>query len=1201
MVFITRPAMAVYVSLLLSACGGGSSSSDSGTTPIQPTPTPSNIIANAKDYSVSELNTEATKLVDTRYSGLTTDATIDVVLAQKAFISLFDDSSSEIPEIGDIDFRGSVDANGALNTEFLCEYEGKVTYKGQLNSNFEGNISLSYHGCRQGYYENAITGSAAINITKVTETSSEITYYFDNLSWQTEKDAIKLTGYSNIVSMRNNAGDSSYRNKQHLLFTTNNIEQVLLEAELAYTYENEQSNIELTGDLFFREHGKIAIEIENMEYLPPYTDSGRILLSGSNKAAFEFESPYIRYVEDSTGDQQYDVGVYFVNADELLYGQAYGKNLVALAELSLPPTASRPGLNYSDKIDTTTPIEVYEGYYSDPDTPYEDLEVSYRWYLNGEVINGQTTNILPPYIAVYEDDLKVSMLVSDGANVTESQPRVIELQDAPLQIEVSNLPDGVNAGDIVQFTVQISDPDTQSVGQNGTLISGPDGSTIDENGLVNWLAPNDLLFPYQMYAFNFGMADADGVISDEISVEVKVESSKAFPIARSGIEVPSGDKSMSVGDFDGDGENEVLSTDGIASVFLLEFQDGKYQQQWAYPFKPKADGRIIQVLSTNTDDDNADEILVVTEKGMSVINGLNNLDTLLLSTTDYILFATVTDIDDDGVPEIAYLHSSNQHSSDVEVTVFSMDEPTETHFTTNLGDAKQVIFSDVDNDENIELISNNGLVYDASTWANQWISSNQFGDTSITSGDYNGDGINEIAGANGWGTIAIYSAVNKSQLDSLDNFNTCTLHSDDVDSDGKDEFLVGDCQWGEITAYKLIDNKLTSLWSVDMQGHGSSSLTTGDSDNDGKLEIHWGTGTSSSGEDGFITADVAGYTASIKENSTSIQLDSYSSAGWAKVSGSEEEAVFYIPSSGSGYDGSRVITMDSTGSFDVSAEISSNWDNSSYAVTTDYNNDGFGDIFLPNTSLYTGSFAVMQLHDNVIQWQYSASGGDSTIGVIKANDINADTFEDAIFADGRVVRAIDVQNQTIIASYTFDHWITDIAPLRVDNKPSVIVAAGDKLSLLTANASVFSEQSFVEQSCTQILLINYDTDADTELLCLAGEAHYSKQQFVIFEIEDSTLVEVLRSDLSQNFESVVVDPSKTQEQNILASAKIGQDSSWDNTNSYTIKKLTSTGKIIWGSPDLVGQPTRQGLKARNVAGLGLELMLSTQRMMYWIK
>ena len=267
MVFITRPAMAVYVSLLLSACGGGSSSSDSGTTPIQPTPTPSNIIANAKDYSVSELNTEATKLVDTRYSGLTTDATIDVVLAQKAFISLFDDSSSEIPEIGDIDFRGSVDANGALNTEFLCEYEGKVTYKGQLNSNFEGNISLSYDGCRQGYYENAITGSAAINITKVTETSSEITYYFDNLSWQAEKDAIKLTGYSNIVSMRNNAGDSSYRNKQHLLFTTNNIEQVLLEAELAYTYENEQSNIELTGDLFFREHGKIAIEIENMEYL----------------------------------------------------------------------------------------------------------------------------------------------------------------------------------------------------------------------------------------------------------------------------------------------------------------------------------------------------------------------------------------------------------------------------------------------------------------------------------------------------------------------------------------------------------------------------------------------------------------------------------------------------------------------------------------------------------------------------------------------------------------------------------------------------------------------------------------------------------------------------------------------------------------------------------------------------------------------
>lgn len=360
MIFLTKSTVAIYLSLLLlTACGGGSSGDSKPTpapTPTPTQPTPSNIIGDAKNYSLSELNNASTQLVETRYSGLTSDAKIDVALAQKAFLSLFNDSSTEMPEVGSDNFREKLDANGNINAQLLCDYQGHVTYNGKLNSNFEGNVSLTYDDCRNADHDSPITGSVAISFIKITDTSAELSYYFDNLRWQAEEQSLKLTGYSNLVSIRNyNTDVYSVHNKQHLLFTKNN-QQVLLKAELALTNDSNQSSVELAGDLFFSDKGKIAVELENVFDFPPYIYSGRMLLNASNKAAFEFDYPYIRYVEDSNGDQNYDVGTYFVDINELLYGDAYSKRLVALAELSLPPTSNPPRLVYHDKIDTTTPL-----------------------------------------------------------------------------------------------------------------------------------------------------------------------------------------------------------------------------------------------------------------------------------------------------------------------------------------------------------------------------------------------------------------------------------------------------------------------------------------------------------------------------------------------------------------------------------------------------------------------------------------------------------------------------------------------------------------------------------------------------------------------------------------------------------------------------------------------------------------------------
>ena len=98
----------------------------------------------------------------------------------------------------------------------------------------------------------------------------------------------------------------------------------------------------------------------------------------------------------------------------------------------------------------------YNRFYYDPDTATQDLTVSHRWYLNGELIPDQTSATLPLYCGAQQLS---SHRGKHGSNV-EGPRRSIEFEDAPLNIEVTGLPETVMAGDTVEFMVVGIDPDT---------------------------------------------------------------------------------------------------------------------------------------------------------------------------------------------------------------------------------------------------------------------------------------------------------------------------------------------------------------------------------------------------------------------------------------------------------------------------------------------------------------------------------------------------------------------------------------------------------------------------------------------------------------------------------------------------------------------------------------------------------------------
>ncbi|APD91084.1 hypothetical protein BM524_15460 [Alteromonas mediterranea] len=1178
------------IALSLAACGGGGSDSDvsdnGGSSPVSS----SSIIKNAKDYTPSRLNTAAKAIANAQYQGETVNAEVDIELVQEAFNLLFNDSVVTVPELAEQDFSDDVNG-GSIKKTYTCDQGGSVAYDGKVSDTLTGTIAMNYQNC--WLYSNgvAISGSTAIVIESVSDSAAKYSMYFDSLTWTIEGVPYTLSGVVSIDEGFNETnGNYHVDTSQHVTFTIGSEKYKLMGNYDISDSPNESLNhAEL--DFYVGSKGKLAIEAESPEYLWPYMYNGEVVVAGDKTATLLFEQSTIRYLEDTDNDGTYDLGTFIIDAYDLISGNLADRSLVAIADMSMPPTVYAPDFYTWDNVDTTTPITVSPGYYNDSDTDYEDLSVSYRWYLNGNLVEDVSGDTFPAYRAVFNDVVEVSMVVSDSANTVESGRTSITLADAPAQVAFENLPESVSPGEYIEFRVIVSDPDLGDNQGAPTLVSAPSGATINEDGLISWQAPSNQLFKTQLYAFGFSTGEEGAEV---VKTDVSVTNNEVQELARSGIEVPKMNNSMVVGDFDHDGDNEVLSTDSANRVFLLSYQNGIYDQTWMYPYKIEQGETIKQVLSTDFDNDDYPDILVISEHGVSVVTDIDETATTLLTTDNYIHSAVLGDIDNDGDDELAYLYSPRDYGEASDIVVVDLSSPETPLFTFTAEDTYEIALGNVDSDTQLELVTNSGLVYDLDSGENQWFLNSGFGSHHIAVADINGDGIDEIVGADSWSYIYVYSAQDKSQITSVENFNTCDISAGKLTDDSDPVLLVGDCQWGNVHAMKLSNNTLTSVFSVDMVDHGSTSLTLGDADNDGLNELLWGTGTTHSGEDLLVTADVTATSATIKTTATTSQLDSFSAAGWADLYPGDERAVFFVPSTGSGYDGSKVLLMENTGNYITSEEISSNWDNSSIAVTTDYNNDGAGDLFLPSAETYDGAFAAMRLNDFSIQYEITGDYSND-VSVIKAFDFNNDGFDDAVYVDGRTLKALDVNNQVMLATYTMPQYFRDFDIAAINGNVYVALSQGDDITqLLKPTASGFSIQASADISCARLTFINADSDAAAELACYNNQ----NQSLVMYDVADTSLTKTSEVSINTVIVDMVANPVTATEQTLLVTS--AHDHDWGYYGTSELSEMTVEGISIWKSPALIGPARSHSLHARKSAEGSLEVMMATSRVMYWL-
>ncbi|KZN38160.1 hypothetical protein [Pseudoalteromonas luteoviolacea] len=1101
---------------------------------------------------------------------------------------MFDDSASslttfELPEI-----ENYVDKDGKIDGKHVCFVNGTATYSGQVNESGEGVAIAKFTNCVY-YSGHEVSGTITVKVSQGDAGKVQMGVYVDDFEISYNESSEKLTG-----SIRMIAESGTVSVNQNLLIEDQSGSQVLSQLkfeELGY------SSSTVAGAIKIGDAGAIYVSTSGLRGDSPQFYDGEIKFSGlENSATIEFSSDQTAYYVDSDLDGQYDLGAYISNMHKFMAGQVVNINPVAIDLMSLPPIVYSP-YYYDQMPDTTTPITVETGDYYDMDTPAEELQVSFAWYLNDELVADQITNTLPAGIAVYGDTLEVAMRVSDSANTVLSNRIAIELADAPSYIEVTELPDSISPNQRIEFTVTTIDPDKTHSPKLGTLLSGPSGAVVGEDGKVTWTAPAETLFSSQEYFFNFATGNEQN--PEESSVSVTVNTTKPLPIARSGIDVPKREGNIVIGDFDGDRKNEILTTDNQYRVTLLTNENGKQEQKWLYPYSLPTEGTIQQLFAANIDNDAEKEIYVLTTKGLSIIDGLNAPARELISFEDDILSGALKDIDNDGLPELAVIlnHNSFYYSHNM-LNVYNLDTPHYSLFTAYVGDANSIVIANVDEDPNLELVVNTGLVYDMVSWEKQWLSGNTFGQHLLTTADLNGDGIEEIVGYNN--EIVVYSAVDKSQLTTLEGNDLCSITAGNIDDDANDELILGECQWGDIHAYNFkSDKSFENIWTANKVDHSLSSLQLGDSDNDGKPELLWGTGITHSGADMLVTADIDAGGVTVRSDQIAPQLDMFAPAGWAKTNETTESAIFFLPRTNSGYDGSRVAHMSKEGDLTLSDVISSNWSGHKASTTADFNNDGLTELLVPNNEIYTTGLGIMELATHTITYQLPVDSNEQLI-TVDAADVNGDNVKDALFGTSNSVKLVDTYNQSMVASYNVSSSLRDFTT-HLNGSLSMVVASNN-LSLLQLANGALSEKSTIEQICNQVEYFNYDSDAALEIVCLSNtDSYYSdvQSEIYVFEVNNEQLEQVHHKALAENVVHLAVSPTEDNNQGLILVTQAGY--SYRNEDPYAHVVFTdSKGYKISRSPKLPGTSNQDGLKVRLDDNGKLNVLLTTSNGMYQI-
>ena len=405
------------------------------------------------------------------------------------------------------------------------------------------------------------------------------------------------------------------------------------------------------------------------------------------------------------------------------------------------------------------------------------------------------------------------------------------------------------------------DPDNDPISYSWSFVSCPSGGNCPVLNDPNTSTPS--FYAERTGRYVIQLVVNDGTLESEIDLIV-INANSGTPSEPGllslkwmyGIFGTSiGESGLSSVDIDNDGSLEIIAGSSLAgfgpnSFWYVVRQDseGQYSQIWSSsPYSAS----IKRIIPADVDGNGIFEIYVALENGNVIVYDGSSFSEIGNFTTG-ISLSTIAIGDSDGDGDIDIISSNGAN-----LQIFSGQAYDLLWSTTTWGGASLAI-GNVDNDASPEIVSTNanghGYVINGADHELDWDYVNGFGNL-VEVGDIDEDGVDEIVGAEAWYLITIYDADIKTPTKEIaTDLDIAALYLADVDGDHTPEILYGDGQWGEIHCHD--GSSLAELWSVANPEHGVGNIAIGDVDHDASLEVLWGAGGSSTGEDHLYIAGV---------------------------------------------------------------------------------------------------------------------------------------------------------------------------------------------------------------------------------------------------------------------------------------------------------------------------------------------------------
>jgi len=687
-----------------------------------------------------------------------------------------------------------------------------------------------------------------------------------------------------------------------------------------------------------------------------------------------------------------------------------GNALPVITSLTLDPLAPR-------SIDDLTAAAAFE------DLDQDALAVRYEWQNNGATIPGAMGATLPRSAYAKNDVVTVTAYVTDGSATVSRQVTVTILDALP---QLTWLSPAVTVAHGAPFSVRAvaTDPDGDALppGMSFELRYGPAGMTVHPmTGTVTWLAGGPMFDRSVNVRYGVGTnLEGAGFVAGEVVIE---DSDREYPLARSSSHPGRTYAGLRAGDFDGDGDAEMLMLTDAGVLYELEAVGNTYRQSWMYPFSLSPEP--LALATADIDSDGAHEIFVATGNTLLRLDGVYRriAASATLPVPDFFWSCAdleASDLDRDGVVELVCSAAPGNPEVGDSYPLLIIDPATLTVKGQISGGnfGNDFAIGNVDGDPALEIVTWRGFVFDGVTLQQEWVSAQTFG-SGVAVGDVTGDGIAEIVASYpndpGNNTVGrVYSAVSRSVLCELPHVGYTTNLVANIDATPGAEILMAG---GRFAAYRCsASGSVSTLFTLVLPNDsGATTLAVANVDGaqDARPEFVMGTNVDS--------IDIADWPApaSVRIEWSSATLEPavpqtlsgpFFGGELVRSPSNAPEPLFMTPTTG--FKGARLFSLDPvngdlTFSPEIPQAVSWFWGAGDLAVT-DFDGDGTDEAFMSVADGVEPAVGVYDFFAGQITFRAALPSNDVVIDV-DHGDFNGDGRDDlvALTQDGRL-RVYDV-------------------------------------------------------------------------------------------------------------------------------------------------------------------------------------------------